>query len=66
MWLVDDPLPDSNDAVEDAAYVEAGALQGTGGDQAYVLPADFDPDDYRAVVVWCRMLAEKRDGPFTP
>ena len=58
VWLVDDPLPDSNDAVEEATYVDAGALKGTGGAQAYVLPADFDPDDYRAVVIWCKRFAE--------
>jgi hypothetical protein len=58
VWLVDDPLPDSNAAVEEATHLDAGALKGSGGDQTYSLPSDLDPNDYHAVVIWCKRFAE--------
>ncbi len=58
VWLVDDPRPNDNDAVLDAEYVNAGVLKATSGTQKYALPRGFDPDGYRAVVIWCKEFSE--------
>ncbi len=46
------------DDQEEAAYLDAGALKGSGGDQTYSLPSDLDPNAYHAVVIWCKRFAE--------
>ena len=53
VWLValDDATDD--DSIKTAEYVVAGPLKGNIGDQAYELPADYDPGKHKAAVVWC-------------
>jgi len=35
------------------AYIDLGKIKGNVGGQNYVLPAAFDPDAHRFVLVWC-------------
>lgn len=53
MWVValDDATDD--DSVKTAERLVLGPLKGNVGDQKYALPADFDADKHKAVVVWC-------------
>jgi hypothetical protein len=48
--------PDANDAdtVLEAGFLDLGRLKGNRGNQTYELPADFDPQMYRSVSIWCR------------
>ena len=41
-------------------YIDLGKLKGNVGGQNYELPADFDPEVHRAVLIWC----ERFDVPF--
>ena len=34
-------------------YLDLGKIKGNVGGQNYALPADFDPDEHRFVLVWC-------------
>lgn len=34
-------------------YIDLGKIKGNVGGQNYALPADFDPDVHRSVMVWC-------------
>ena len=34
-------------------YIELGELKGNVGNQNYFLPEDADPDDYKAVIIYC-------------
>ncbi|MGH8959364.1 MAG: DM13 domain-containing protein [Acidimicrobiia bacterium] len=34
-------------------YLDLGLLKGNVGGQNYVLPASFDPETHRAVLIWC-------------
>lgn len=34
-------------------YVDLGKIKGNVGGQNYELPADFDPAEYRSVLIWC-------------
>jgi len=43
-----------NDTVQNAGFVNVGALKGNIGDQNYDVPADLDLSEYRAVTIWCR------------
>jgi hypothetical protein len=38
-------------------YIDLGFLQGTVGGQNYDLPAEFDPEVHRAVLIWCLRFA---------
>jgi len=40
-----------------ATFIDLGVLKGTVGGQNYDLPADFDPDVARTVLVWCLRFA---------
>lgn len=53
VWLValDDATDDAS--IETAEHVVVGPLKGNIGDQAYALPAAYDPGRHRAAVVWC-------------
>ena len=35
-------------------YLEVSKLKGNIGDQEYILPADFDPDAFQSVVIYCK------------
>ncbi len=51
--------PDANDAqtVTDAGFLNLGQLKGNQGDQTYALPDEFDPDEHRAISVWCQRFS---------
>jgi hypothetical protein len=34
-----------------------GPLKGNKGNQTYELPAEFNPETYRAISVWCRRFS---------
>lgn len=38
-------------------YIDLGFLAGTVGGQNYELPAEFDPDVHRTVLIWCLRFA---------
>ncbi|HLF59934.1 MAG TPA: DM13 domain-containing protein [Acidimicrobiia bacterium] len=38
-------------------YIDLGTLKGTVGSQNYELPADFDPEVHRTVLIWCLRFA---------
>jgi hypothetical protein len=40
-----------------AEYIDLGTLKGTVGGQNYELPDEFDPETYRAVLIWCLRFA---------
>ena len=42
---------------EPGGGVNLGRLKGNKGNQQYALPAGTDPDDFDAVLVWCRQFA---------
>jgi hypothetical protein len=35
-------------------FLDLGVIKGNIGDQNYMLPADFNPADYRGVSIWCK------------
>ena len=39
-------------------YIDLGKIKGNVGGQNYALPADFDPDLHRSVMVWCVRFSE--------
>lgn len=46
-----------SDTVNNAGFVDLGALKGNKGDQNYDVPADLDLNKYQAVSVWCQRFA---------
>lgn len=38
-------------------YIDLGKIKGNKGGQNYDLPADFDPDVHRFVLIWCKRFA---------
>jgi hypothetical protein len=46
-----------NETVLDASILNLGQLKGNRGNQTYELPAEFDPQKYRAISVWCRRFS---------
>jgi hypothetical protein len=54
VWL----LPSSSyEGGSPSEYVDLGTLTGTIGGQNYDLPADFDPELHRTVLIWCLRFA---------
>jgi hypothetical protein len=54
VWL----LPtDEYDGGVPTEYIDLGRLKGNVGGQNYELPAEFDPDVDRIVLVWCKRFA---------
>ena len=45
------------ETVLDAGFLNLGPLKGNKGNQTYELPAEFDPEKYRAISVWCRRFS---------
>jgi len=43
-----------NETVEQAGFVNLGAMKGNIGDQNYDVPGDVDLSRYRTVTIWCR------------
>lgn len=48
-----DPVPNTI-GVELEGAIDLGQLKGNVGDQNYVLPAGFDPETFKSVVIWCQ------------
>ncbi len=46
-----------NETVSEAGFLNLGPLKGNKGDMTYELPAEFDPEKYRAISVWCRRFS---------
>jgi Electron transfer DM13 len=46
-----------NETVLNAGFLNLGPLKGNKGNQTYELPAEFDPEKYRAISVWCRRFS---------
>jgi hypothetical protein len=43
-----------NAAIKNGKFLDLGVIKGNIGDQNYMLPADFNPADYRGVSIWCK------------
>ncbi len=54
VWLLSD---DTYQARAPTDYLDLGKLKGNIGAQNYPLPADFDPEVHRLVLVWCLRFA---------
>jgi hypothetical protein len=50
---------DANDnkTVLNTSILDLGPLKGNKGNQTYELPAEFNPEKYRAISVWCRRFS---------
>jgi len=44
-------------AVKGGGFLDLGVINGNTGDQNYTLPADFKPEDYQGVSIWCKRFA---------
>lgn len=58
LYLYLSVLPDSTDSPPVLAnkYLSLGRLKGNKGNQTYDLPADFDPQAFHSVTVWCQQF----------
>jgi hypothetical protein len=54
VYLSGHPAPRSSAQLHEIADVEVSTLKGNVGDQAYELPAGFDPARFKSVVVYCK------------
>jgi hypothetical protein len=64
VWLLPDDGYEGGTPVE---YLDLGKLKGNVGGQNYELPANFDPDVHRAVLIWClRFTVPFAVAPLTP
>jgi hypothetical protein len=43
-----------NAAIKSGKFLDLGVIKGNIGDQNYMLPASFNPADYRGVSIWCK------------
>ncbi len=43
-----------NAAIKSGQFLDLGVIKGNIGDQNYMLPANFNPADYRGVSIWCK------------
>ncbi|MCL1601323.1 MAG: DM13 domain-containing protein [Actinomycetia bacterium] len=50
IWLLED---DEYSGGEPSEYIDLGKIKGNVGGQNYELPAEFDPDVHKSVLVWC-------------
>ena len=50
VWLL---AAESYEGGDPTAYLDLGTLKGTVGGQNYDLPAEFEPDQHRTVLIWC-------------
>ena len=44
---------DDYEGGDPAEFIDLGKIKGNVGGQNYELPADFDPNEYRSVLIWC-------------
>jgi hypothetical protein len=54
VYLSGHPAPRSSAHLHQIADLEVATLKGNVGDQAYDLPAGFDPTRFKSVVVYCK------------
>jgi hypothetical protein len=54
VWLL---AADTYEGGTPSAYIDLGTLKGNLGAQNYLLPAEFDPEIHRAVLIWCLRFA---------
>jgi hypothetical protein len=54
VYLSGHPAPRSSAQLHQIADLEVATLKGNVGDQAYELPAGFDPARFKSVVVYCK------------
>jgi hypothetical protein len=48
------PNPGGRGDISDAGYTELARLKGNVGNQNYILPDDFSPDDINSVIIYCK------------
>ena len=48
---------DDYDGGDPGEFIELGKIKGNVGGQNYALPADFDPDVHRFVLIWCKRFS---------
>jgi electron transfer DM13 len=46
-----------SETVQHADSLNLGPLKGNRGNQTYELPADFDPERYRSISIWCKRFS---------
>jgi hypothetical protein len=46
-----------SETVEEAGFLSLGPLKGNQGNQTYELPAQFDPEKYRSISIWCKRFS---------
>lgn len=54
VYLSGHPAPRSSAQLHEIADLEVATLEGNVGDQAYELPAGFDPARFKSAVVYCK------------
>ena len=54
VYLSGHPAPRSSAQLHEIAELEVATLKGNVGDQAYELPAGFDPARFKSAVVYCK------------
>ena len=54
VYLSGHPAPRSSAQLHEIADLEVATLKGNVGDQAYELPASFDPARFKSAVVYCK------------
>ena len=57
VYLSGSTAPRTSAELHAGAALEVAALKGNVGDQNYVLPADFDLQDFKSVVIYCRRFS---------
>jgi hypothetical protein len=48
---------DDDETVLESGFLNLGRLKGNQGNQTYALPDGFDPEEHRAISVWCRRFS---------
>jgi hypothetical protein len=56
VYLSGHPAPRSASQLHEVGDLEVATLKGNVGDQAYELPAGFDPARFKSVVVYCKQF----------
>ncbi len=46
-----------SETVVESDFLNLGPLKGNRGNQTYDLPADFDPERYRSISIWCERFS---------
>ena len=48
---------EDDETVLESGFLNLGRLKGNQGNQTYALPDGFDPEEHRAISVWCRRFS---------